>query len=98
MVALLQESNREYHTLRIRIDGDKTLSNVKSLHGTTPAEVFESGLENLEDIEAVALSVLWKDGRVAAGWSNMELGALARLILVLDEAQRRRTIEPDPPD
>jgi hypothetical protein len=71
------------------------MSKIESLYGTTPAEVFESGLENLADIEAVALSVLWKDGRVAAGWSNMELGTLARLILVLDEAQRRRTITPE---
>ena len=74
------------------------MSKIESLYGTTPAEIFESGLENLDDIEAVALSVLWKDGRVAVGWSNVDVGTLARLILVLDEAQRRRTIAPGSSD
>ena len=71
------------------------MTKIESLFGTTPAEIFQSGLENLDGIEAVAVSVLWKDGRVAAGWSNMDVGMLARLVLVLDEAQRRRTIEVD---
>jgi hypothetical protein len=35
---------------------------------------------------------LWKDGSITAGWSNMDVGKLARLILILDEAQRRRTL------
>ncbi len=73
------------------------MSKIESLYGTTPAEVFQTGLENLDEIEAVALGVLWKDGRVAVGWSNMDVGTLARLILVLDEAQRRRTIAPELP-
>jgi hypothetical protein len=43
------------------------MSEVQSLHGTTVAEIFSSGLENLDQIEAVALSVAWKGGRVSAG-------------------------------
>jgi hypothetical protein len=64
------------------------MGKVQSLHGTAPAEIFESGLENLEDIDAVAISVLWKDGTVTAGWSNMDIGQLAVLVLSLDEQQR----------
>ncbi len=37
--------------------------------------------------------MLWKDGRVTAGWSNVDPANLARMILMLDEAQRRRTID-----
>jgi len=74
------------------------MSNIESLRGTTPAEIFESGLQNLDAIAAVSMSVAWKDGRVTAGWSNMDPGTLARLVLVLDEAQRRRTIPPDESD
>jgi hypothetical protein len=71
------------------------MSKIKSLHGATPAEIFQSGLENLDDIQAVALGVVWKDGSITTGWSNMDVGSLARVILTLDEAQRRRTIPPD---
>jgi len=74
------------------------MSNIESLRGTTPAEIFESGLENIEQIAAVTMSVAWNDGRVTAGWSNMDPGTLARLVLVLDEAQRRRTIPADDVD
>ena len=69
------------------------MAKIESLHGTTPAEIFESGLENLGEIEAVAAAVLWKDGRVTAGWSNVDTANLARMILLLDEIQRRRTID-----
>ncbi len=65
------------------------MGKIASLHGTTPAEIFESGMENLDDIEAVALSVKWKDGSVTAGWSNIDAGQLALLIMALDEKQRR---------
>jgi hypothetical protein len=66
------------------------LARVESLYGTTPAEIFESGLENLDAIEAVAVSVLWKDGNVSAGWSNLDDRAkLALMILMLDERQRK---------
>ncbi len=68
------------------------MTKVQSLHGTTPAEIFGSGMENIGDIRAIALSVLWADGRITAGWSNVNLGTLARMVLLLDEAQRRRTI------
>jgi len=65
------------------------MGSITSLHGTNPAEIFQSGLENLEDIEAVAVSVLWKDGTVTAGWSNIDPAQLAAMILTLDERQRR---------
>ena len=64
------------------------MTKVQSLYGTTPAEIFESGLENLDQIEAIAATVLWKDGRVTAGWSNVEPAALALMLLMLDEAVR----------
>jgi hypothetical protein len=65
------------------------VAKVESLHGTTPAEIFQSGLENLNEIETVALSVLWKDGSVTSGWSNTEdMGKLALMILALDERLR----------
>lgn len=65
------------------------MTKIESLHGTTPAEIFQSGLENLSDIEAVVVSVRWKNGTVSAGWSNMpDPGQLAVMILALDERQR----------
>ena len=60
--------------------------------GSAGAEIFSSGLENADDIAGVAAAVLWKDGRVTTGWSNMDPALLARLILILDEKQRRTTI------
>ncbi len=69
-----------------------TLARIESLYGTTPAEIFESGLENVSEIVAVAAAVLWKDGRISAGWSNLDPANLARMILVLDEKQRRETV------
>ena len=71
------------------------MAEIRSLHGTAPAEIFDSGLENVSDIQAVALSVMWSDGRITAGWSEVDTGSLARMILMLDEAQRRRTIPPE---
>jgi len=68
------------------------VAKIESLHGTTPAEIFEGGLENADKIVAVAAAVLWKDGRVTTGWSNVDPANLARMILVLDEKQRRGTI------
>jgi hypothetical protein len=69
-----------------------TVAKIESLYGTTPAEIFESGLENVSEIEGVAAAVLWKDGRITAGWSNLDLASLSRMILMLDEKQRRDTI------
>ena len=65
------------------------MTDIRSLHGTTVAEIFSSGLDNLEDIDAVAVSVLWKDGRVTAGSSNITNDRLALMVLALDEHQRR---------
>ncbi len=65
------------------------MTDIQSLHGTTVAEIFSSGLDNLEDIDAVAVSVLWKDGRVTAGCSNATKAVLALLVLAMDEHQRR---------
>ena len=70
------------------------MAKVESLYGTTPAEIFESGLENVGDIAAVAATVLWRDGRVTTGWSNVDPANLARMILMLDEEQRRKTLRP----
>lgn len=68
------------------------MANIESLYGTTPAEIFESGIENVSEIEGVAATVLWKDGRITAGWSNLDPANLSRMILLLDEKQRRDTI------
>ncbi len=66
------------------------MGKVDSLHGTTPAEIFGSGLEHCNDIEAVAVSVLWKNGSVTTGWSNTDVANVALMILALDEDQRRK--------
>lgn len=65
------------------------MSEVRSLHGTTVAEIFSAGLDNLEQMEAVAVAVLWKDGTVTAGCSNTTKANLALLVLAMDEHQRR---------
>ena len=65
------------------------VTKVESLYGTTPAEIFQSGLENINEIEAVSLAVLWNDGRVTAGWSNVDMAKLALMNLTLDEKQRK---------
>jgi len=65
------------------------MTEVQSLRGTTVAEIFASGLDNLESIEAVAVSVLWKDGTVTAGCSNTTTANLALLVLAMDQHQRR---------
>jgi hypothetical protein len=65
------------------------MTEIRSLHGTTVAEIFSSGLENIDEIDAVAVSVLWKDGRVVAGCSNTTNDKLALMVLALDEHQRR---------
>ncbi len=68
------------------------MAKIESLYGTTPAEIFESGIENVSEIAGIAATVLWKDGRITAGWSNLDPTNLSRMILVLDEKQRRDTI------
>ncbi|MCP4329441.1 MAG: hypothetical protein GY791_13505 [Alphaproteobacteria bacterium] len=47
------------------------MAKVESLYRTTLAEILESGLENIDEIEAVVATVLWKDGCVTAGWSAL---------------------------
>ncbi len=68
------------------------MAKVESLYGTTPAEIFESGLENIGEITAVAVTVLWEDGEVSAGWSNIDAGTLALMVLALDERQRAENV------
>lgn len=68
------------------------MARIESLYGTTPAEIFESGLENVGEIVGVAATVLWKDGRITAGWSNLDPASLSRMIVMLDEKHRRDTI------
>ena len=65
------------------------MTEIESFHGTTVAEIFASGIDNLDRIDAVAISVLWKDGRVAAGCSNTTSERLALMVLTLDEHQRQ---------
>ncbi len=65
------------------------MTEIRSLHGTTVAEIFSGGLDNLEQIESIAVSVLWKDGTVTAGCSNTTKANLALLVLAIDEHQRR---------
>ncbi len=65
------------------------MTEIRSLHGTTVAEIFSAGLDNLEQIETIAVSVLWKDGTVTAGCSNTTKANLALLVLAIDEHQRR---------
>ncbi|MEQ8504377.1 MAG: hypothetical protein RIB80_03560 [Rhodospirillales bacterium] len=67
------------------------MGTIQSLHGTSPAEIFNSGLENVDEIEGVTLSVLWKDGSVTSGWSNLDPAQLALMILMLDEKLRRES-------
>ena len=68
------------------------MAKIEILYGTTPAEIFESGIENVSEIAGIAATILWKDGRITAGWSNLDPPNLSRMILVLDEKQRRDTI------
>ena len=70
------------------------MSKVQSLHGTTPAEIFQSGIENLSGIEAVAAAVLCKDGTVACGWANIDAANFALMVLALDQKQRNDNLRP----
>ena len=73
------------------------MGKIESLHGTTPAEIFESGLENMDQIEGIALSVLWRDGSVTAGWSNIDQARLALMVLTLEEKLRADVIRETQP-
>lgn len=65
------------------------MTEVHSLRGTTAAEIFSAGLEHLAEIDAIAVSVLWKNGAVTAGCSNTSAANLALLVLAMDEHLRR---------
>ncbi len=65
------------------------MAEIRSLHGTTVAEIFTDGLGKLDEIEAVAVSVLWRNGAVTAGCSNTDSAKLALMVLTLDAHQRR---------
>lgn len=65
------------------------MTKVESLYGTTPAEIFQSGIENIDQIEAIALAVRWKDGTVTAGWSNIGTEDLAHMLFALDQKYRK---------
>ena len=64
------------------------MSATVSLHGMTPAEIFASGIENIEQIEAVALAVKWRDGHVSTGWSDAGVADLALMLMLLSERYR----------
>jgi len=60
------------------------MSDIQSLHGTTVAEIFSSGLTNLDQIDAIAIAVTWKNGNVTAGASNTTNERLAFMLLGLE--------------
>lgn len=71
------------------------MTEIHSLHGTTVAEILSAGLDNLEQIEAIAVSVFWKHGTVTAGCSNTTKANLALMVLAMDEHQRRGLVDGD---
>ena len=40
----------------------------------------------------MAATVLWKDGRITVGWSNIDPAYLAQMVLMLDEDVRRKVL------
>jgi len=64
------------------------MAEIRSLHGVTAAEIFSDGIENIERIESIALSVKWNDGTVTSGSSTTDPATLALLVLSLDNYQR----------
>lgn len=68
------------------------MSKVESLRGTTPVEIFESGIENHAAIHAVAFSVLWRDGSITNGWSTADTADLSLMIAMLQEKLRREVL------
>lgn len=59
-------------------------------HPPYGTEIFESGIENCKEIEAIAVSVLWMDGAVTTGWPNTDVPNVALMIPALGEGQRRK--------
>jgi len=68
------------------------MSKIESLHGTTPVEIFESGIENHAAIESIAVSVLWRDGSITNGWSTTNPAELSLMIAMLQEKLRREIL------
>jgi len=64
------------------------MSSTVSLHGMTPAEIFQSGIENITQIESVTLAVKWRDGRITTGWSDSGVADLALMLMLLNERFR----------
>lgn len=65
------------------------MAEIRSLHGTTVVEILNDCMERRDEIEAIALTVLWKDGEVNAGHSSTNPADLALMVLALDTHQRR---------
>ena len=64
------------------------MSQIQSLHGMTPVEIFQSGIENVDQIESISMSVKWRDGRITTGWSETDIGDLAQMLMLLNEKFR----------
>ena len=64
------------------------MSQIQSLHGMTPAEIFQSGIENIDQIESISMTVKWRDGRITTGWSETAIGDLALMLMLLNEKFR----------
>ncbi len=70
------------------------MSSIESLHGMTPAEIFQSGIDNIGQIESVSLAVKWRDGRITTGWSDMGAADLSLMVLLLSEKFRLEHLQP----
>ncbi len=64
------------------------MSQIQSLHGMTPAEVFQSGIDNIEQIESISMAVKWRNGRITTGWSDAGIADLALMLMLLNERFR----------
>ena len=64
------------------------MSQIESLHGMTPAEIFQSGIDNIDQIESVSMAVKWRDGRITTGWSETSVADLSLMLLLLNERFR----------
>ncbi len=76
------------------------MTDVQSLRGTTVAEILSSGHENLDRIEAVAVSVLWKDGQVTnRTLTHCDAGGGSRHRITTRQQNLTRAVEmrPEPP-
>ncbi len=65
------------------------MAEIRSLHGTTVAEILSDCMQQRDEIDSIAIAVQWNDGVVTAGHSSTDLGSLALMVLALDAHQRR---------